>query len=661
MRKSFFTKAIVAAGVMASAMVLSSMAVFAAGTSTLNFTNANTIFSAGEHYFDSSGNVVDTENDAYFTVYANGDRRSSSTGEYLAVNSNSDYVKFTISEEKANVTLNVTAGSSNKTFAITTPTGGSADPSPINIAKNAPNQDYIVALSGSGEYKINFNSGSIKVYSIKVEEISDSTPKIKTNLSNSSIDVVGGKTTSFTATLLNPGKNTTIGISAPNATSATFTKDETITESLAGTVNVTVPSTSESPITVTLSADGAEDVEITINVVDAALTVDPTSLEIYKGASASFTASVNTGDSINVSSSNPNDVTATLSGNTVTVAVASNTTAESATITVTAGSLSQTVNVIIKAPISVTPTKDGSTYTYTFTGKKGNVLTTDKTLAENTAYASNNENTSVEFIEAGAQLTDNSDSAAAELRVPIPNLTSGKITIEGSITPTNATGSNWALVSIGDKILIGADSATDKDKTKLLNAAIATSLSGAVEENAGSIAKGKTLTYSLTIDFDSKTFSGTLTNENTNETATYENISFDEISTYEIIFKTNGGGSGDKARTTVIPSVKYTVENTVETPEFVTAPTTDNAGAIKADGEFYAYALVSAGDLANYSGVTFSMGNSSVTVTEVYKTVTFDSGDLTDPNGKYMAIIYTDSENADNITSKVTYTFDTQA
>lgn len=80
-------------------------------------------------------------------------------------------------------------------------------------------------------------------------------------------------------------------------------------------------------------------------------------------------------------------------------------------------------------------------------------------------------------------------------------------------------------------------------------------------------------------------------------------------------------------------------------PEFVgtvpTADTNDSLGIIKGDGEYYVYALVSGTKLNDYSKVTISNGTNSVNVKEVYQTVTFNGGNLTvQDTNNYMAIAY---------------------
>ncbi len=577
--KNFLTKAFVCAGVLASALALSATSVFATVSGDKFWNQLDTTFK--NQTLPDAGKSLAVDD---LTIYGKMDSIATDKSERTFSDNTklSGYIKTgggsTIQKKDNTDTLqrviaftptvdgNVTVyfrggGSGNRSVYITqTVTATNRDTTNIIGSGTSSEQAVAMATTTSTANADNpiyiYGDTSVLVYGIKFTAASTD-PTISVS-GTSGLSVVAGKSTSFTATLKNPQSSTdTIVPTSENAT-VTFVKDDEKSSDtkIVGTVTVTAPSTASGKINVKLNAIGATEVPVEISVVAAELTVTPTELSIYKGASATFTATVNTGDEITIDTQGVEGITATKSDDTVTVAVSSSIAVEKATIKVSSGNLTKDVTVNIKSPISITPDPLDNTYTYTFKGHKGDVLTTDSKLAGKTAYASNFENTSVNFIEEGAQLTDNNDKRPAQLNVPIPAMASGKLTVEGSIIPTNKIGSKWALVSIGDKVYIGTDSSKE-GKDNLLYATMATSLSGSATNHAGTVTANTPLVYSVTLDFDSMTFSGTLTNGN--ETATYADVPFEAIENNTIIFKTNDGGSGNDARTTVIPSVSYTV------------------------------------------------------------------------------------------------------
>lgn len=176
MRKSFLTKAIVAVGVLASALALSSVAVFAAGTNTIAFTHGADTYTKGDHYYTSNGETLNSSSGAYFHVYLSNDRIStstpSSTSKYLAIGSKDDAIDFTITEDTADLTLEISGegGSNKRTATFTVPNGADAVES-IEIPKNSEKDSYKRTLNGSGKYSFKFDGGKgPAIYKITVEE-----------------------------------------------------------------------------------------------------------------------------------------------------------------------------------------------------------------------------------------------------------------------------------------------------------------------------------------------------------------------------------------------------------------------------------------------------------------------------------------------------------
>ena len=344
---------------------------------------------------------------------------------------------------------------------------------------------------------------------------------------------------------------------------------------------------------------------------DPVLTISDSALSITQGEEATVTANlINSTDEIKAVSDNTK-VTAAVSGNTITISAAKDAAADStATITISAGSLSKTVTVTVKEAktiVSVEPTVSGDTKTYTFTGLAGKrlIYSDDESKSATTAYAMKESDVSVDFTSAGATLIDDNGSKASTLVVPV-NVSSGKLTVSGSVTPTNAVGSKWALVNIGG-LYIGSDSAS--------NITLTTDNSSAATTHCGKVAKDSTVTYNVVLDLDNKTASGTVTNGST--TKEFTNVALSSEKVASINFVTNGGGAGSSARTLVIPSVTYTVEAAEAT---LTEGTFEAAGGKVVVKGTTAY-LVGEFTTLDANG-QLSVGNNNVFTTDtVYKSV----------------------------------------
>ncbi|MBQ7265945.1 MAG: hypothetical protein IJS61_07585 [Firmicutes bacterium] len=89
---------------------------------------------------------------------------------------------------------------------------------------------------------------------------------------------------------------------------------------------------------------------------------------------------------------------------------------------------------------------------------------------------------------------------------------------------------------------------------------------------------------------------------------------------------------------------------------------TDNAvpGVIRDGSDYYAYVLVPDEDLGYYTDLYFKNNGegTGIEVTEVYKSIAFEDGTIDAPDGYYIGIMYTDSENGENILQNVTVDFE---
>ena len=232
--------------------------------------------------------------------------------------------------------------------------------------------------------------------------------------------------------------------------------------------------------------------------------------------------------------------------------------------------------------VEVKPTVDGNTTVYNFVQESDgvdryltSVNTPDKTEATAyTAFGGSNGNDVDGYVildSEGAKLYDDSSTASTMLVIPY-TATSGKVTVSGSVTPTNGTGSKWMLVDLGCVSVT-----TDKNK----NVVLASNNDASYDVNAGAIGN-KTVTYEVTVDLDAKTASGTIINGDI--TQTFTDVELGEDSINNIIFITNGSGNvtsgNDRALT--IPSVTITTE--AASGPVITKTTTGDGVAVLTDG-----------------------------------------------------------------------------
>ncbi|MDO5388400.1 MAG: hypothetical protein Q4F63_04115, partial [Clostridia bacterium] len=254
--------------------------------------------------------------------------------------------------------------------------------------------------------------------------------------------------------------------------------------------------------------------------------------------------------------------------------------------------------------VSVEPTVDGNTTVYNFVQadntEKYLISVNDASKSATTAYADfggkdgTDNDCYVILSTEGAKLYDDSATAAAKLVIPY-SASEGKVTVSGSVTPTNNIGGKWKLVDLGCVSV-----STDNSK----NIVITNDNSADYKDNAGVAVKGQTVTYSVTIDFASKTASGTVTNGAT--TKEFTNVPFETVENMgSIAFTTNNGNSvssgNDRALT--ITSVTITAEEAEVSP--ITKTDSYNKVAVLTDGtNNYVVSVVSSSDVASYDLVS---------------------------------------------------------
>lgn len=276
-----------------------------------------------------------------------------------------------------------------------------------------------------------------------------------------------------------------------------------------------------------------------------------------------------------------------------------------------------------KTYVSVEPSVNGNTAVYNFVqaddSEKYLVSVNDADKSEQTAYADfggsggTDNDCYVTLDTSGAKLYDDSTTAAAKLVIPY-SASTGKVTVSGSVTPTNNVGGKWKLVELGCVSV-----ATDNSK----NVVITDNNQIDQTEHAGAIVKGQTITYSVTVDFATQTASGTVTNGAT--TKEFTNVPFAANTTdiSSISFTTNNSGNvtGGNDRALTISSVTIVTESADEP----TITKTDDYGkvAVLTDGtDNYVVSVVSSSDIANYN--TVSQDTSATTIDSsdtVYKNV----------------------------------------
>lgn len=276
-----------------------------------------------------------------------------------------------------------------------------------------------------------------------------------------------------------------------------------------------------------------------------------------------------------------------------------------------------------KTYVSVEPTVDGNTTVYNFVQsddtEKYLISVNDDTKSATTAYAAfggtggTDNDCYVILNTEGAKLYDDSATAAAKLVIPY-SASEGKVTVSGSVTPTNNIGGKWKLVDLGCVSV-----STDNSK----NIVITNDNSADYADNAGAATKGQTVTYSVTIDFASKTASGTVTNGAT--TKEFTNVAFEAgvENMGSIAFTTNNGNSvssgNDRALT--ITSVTITAEEAEVSP--ITKTDSYDKVAVLTDGtNNYVVSVVSSSDVASYDLVSQNVNGAALDSSDtVYKNI----------------------------------------
>lgn len=276
-----------------------------------------------------------------------------------------------------------------------------------------------------------------------------------------------------------------------------------------------------------------------------------------------------------------------------------------------------------KTYVSIEPSVIGNTTVYNFVqiddSEKYLVSVNDTSKSDSTAYADfggsggTDDDCYVILDTEGAKLYDDSATAAAKLVIPY-KASEGKVTVSGRVTPTNNVGGKWKLVDLGCVSV-----STDNNK----NIALTNNNDTAYIEHAGSAVKGQTVTYSVTIDFATKTASATITNGAT--TKEFINVPFEADATNmsSISFTTNNGNSvsagNDRALT--IPSVTIVTENAESSP--ITKTDSYDKVAVLTDGtNNYVVSVVSSSDIANYALVSQNISGTAIDSSDtVYKNV----------------------------------------
>lgn len=294
-----------------------------------------------------------------------------------------------------------------------------------------------------------------------------------------------------------------------------------------------------------------------------------------------------------------------------------------------------------KTYVPVEPTVTGNTSVYDFTTAGDNYLVSvnDATKSDTTAYTDmsttgTDKDCYVELSASGAKLCDDSATDAVKLTVPCV-ATSGKVTISGSVTPTNNTGGKWKLVDLGH-VAVTTDSAK--------NVTLTTDNQSVAATHAGAIAKNQTVTYSVTVDLDAKTASGTITNGTT--TTDFADIALAaDASVSKIVFSSNNSGNitGGNDRALVIPSV--TIVKETAAPSVVITKTTNSAvPAVLSNGNtHYVVSIVSkAAATAATQLVQKSATNQTIATTDTVYTGLNIDGTV------YTATDFSDSAAADD-------------
>lgn len=289
----------------------------------------------------------------------------------------------------------------------------------------------------------------------------------------------------------------------------------------------------------------------------------------------------------------------------------------------TAGVTVTDTNVVVKptddwfdavAPrnyVSVEPVVTDNQTVYNFvqtdSSEKYLVSVNDTTKSSTTAYAdfagdgATDNDCYITLDTTGAKLCDDSATAAVKLVIPY-SASTGKITVSGTVTPTNNIGGKWKLVDFGC-IAVTTDSSKNVTLTSD-NSVVST-------DNVGVAVKDQAVTYSITLDLDAGTASGTITNGSASKEFT--DVSFAAGASFgSIAFTTNNGNSISLGndRGLIIPSVTITTENTVSPVITKTASYTTPAVLSLGDAH-YVVSVVSNTDAKDSNNSTIAQVTSS--------------------------------------------------
>lgn len=273
------------------------------------------------------------------------------------------------------------------------------------------------------------------------------------------------------------------------------------------------------------------------------------------------------------------------------------TTTEAATETTTEAA-TETTTTDTRQVVSVEPTVNDNVIVYNFVqtdGVEKKLISSEDDKSTSTAYSLYADNCYVVLDAAGAKLYDDSSDNSATLVIPY-SASTGKVTVSGQVTPTNNVGSKWKLVDLGC-VAVTADSAK--------NVTIASNNSVAADSHAGAITANKTITYSVTVDLDLGTASGTITNGDVTADISDVALSSNSISSISFVTNKNNSVSGGNDRGLLIPSVTIT-EAADDVVSTLTKTTAYTAPAVVVDGNnFYAIAVVESSKVATAVKVAF--------------------------------------------------------
>lgn len=289
-----------------------------------------------------------------------------------------------------------------------------------------------------------------------------------------------------------------------------------------------------------------------------------------------------------------------------------------------------------KTFVSIEPVVDGNKTEYNFAQtdntEKYLISINDITKSDTTAYSAFNgvdnvsdDDCNVLLTTDGAKLQDNSKDAPAQLVIPY-SASTGKVTVSGTVTPTNGIGSKWKLVDLGC-IALSTDTSS--------NLALTGNNRVASEINAGKVNKNTEIEYSITVDFGSQTVSGYIVNGSNR--AEYTNIEFtdvlddkdnptgEKVTTMSgVSFVTNNSGCIDEGndRALTIPSVTITTE--------ASGSATTDTKVLAKDNDNYVITVVKASDVPGYNTVSQEVNGTSIADSNtVYKSIVIDDTEYT--------------------------------